>query len=160
MIRKAVETLGISPDRYFGYWRHHEGKHYLPSLTEAWPFASNCYHGGRNEAFYLGYTPVGAKLYDIDLTSAYSTAMAMIKVPDWEFAKQEHEIERLAVVSEAMTFARVRFSFPEGTRFPALPVRAGVRGLVYPLNGTSWCTGPCRNSGRSRRSSPARHGSD
>jgi hypothetical protein len=142
LIRKAIENLGISPDRYFGYWRHRGGKHYLPSLTEAWPFASNCYHGGRNEAFYLGYTPIGTDLYDVDLTSAYTTAMAMIKVPDWESAKQESEIERLAVVGEAMTFARVRFSFPEGTRFPALPVRAGVRGLVYPLNGTSWCTGP------------------
>jgi hypothetical protein len=141
LIRKAVENLGILPDQYFGYMRHRGGKHYLPSLTEAWPFASNCYHGGRNEAFYLGYTPIGTNLYDVDLTSAYTTAMAMIRVPDWESAKQEADIERLAVVSEAMTFARVRFSFPEGTRFPALPVRAGDRGLVYPLNGTSWCTG-------------------
>jgi hypothetical protein len=119
LIRKAVENLGMSPDRYFGYWHHHGGKHYLPSLTEAWPFASNCYHGGRNEAFYLGYTPDGSNLYDVDLTSAYTMAMTMIKVPDWESAKQEHEIGRLAVVSEAITFARVAFSFPEGTRFPA-----------------------------------------
>src|SRR5215211_5601820 len=29
-----------------------------------------------------------------------------------------------------------------GTRFPSLPCRAGERGLVYPLSGTSWCTGP------------------
>ena len=142
LIRKAVENLGISSDNYFGYVRHRHAKHYLPSLTEAWPFASNCYHGGRNEAFYLGYTPIGTKLYDVDLTSAYTTAMAMIKVPDWESAKQEHDIAKLAVVGDAMTIARVEFSFPIETRYPSLPVRAGARGLVYPLNGTSWCTGP------------------
>ena len=61
--------------------RHRGGKHYLASLTEAWPFASNCYHGGRNEAFYLGYTPIGTKLYDVDLTSAYTTAPIVIVWP-------------------------------------------------------------------------------
>ena len=77
LIRKPVENLGVSSDHYFGYVRHRRTKHYLSSLTEAWPFASNCYHGGRNEAFYLGYTPIDTKLYDVDLTSAYTTAMAM-----------------------------------------------------------------------------------
>ena len=124
LIRKAVENLGISSDNYFGYVRHRRAKHYLSSLTEAWPFASNCYHGGRSEAFYLGYTPLGTKLYDVDLTSAYTTAMAMIKVPDWESAKQEHDIAKLAVVCDAMTIARVGFSFPNETRYPSLPVRA------------------------------------
>ena len=38
-------------------------------------------------------------------------------------------------------FARVRFRFPPDTRFPSLPVRAGQYGLVYPLEGASWCTG-------------------
>ena len=42
-----------------------------------------------------------------------------------------------------MTVALVRFKFPAATRFPCLPVRASNgRGLVYPLEGESWCTGP------------------
>ena len=42
-----------------------------------------------------------------------------------------------------MTAALVEFRFPDGTRFPCLPVRASNgRGLVYPLEGASWCTGP------------------
>ena len=142
LIRKEVENLGISPDSYFGYVRHRRAKHYLPCLTEVWPFASNCYHGGRNEAFYLGYTPSGQTLYDVDLTSAYTTAMAMIRAPDWEFARQELDLGELAVVCEAVTVARVRFTFPPEIRIPSLPVRAGGRGLIYPLQGTSWCTGP------------------
>jgi hypothetical protein len=63
--------------------------------------------------------------------------MAMMRVPDWPSAAATTDIDRLAVVDEALTFARVRFKFPIGTRFPALP----VRGLVYPMNGTSWTTG-------------------
>ena len=35
----------------------------------------------------------------------------------------------------------MRFRFPPDTRFPSLPVRAGQYGLVYPLEGASWCTG-------------------
>ena len=50
---------------------------------------------------------------------------------------------QLAVIDEAMTAALVEFRFPDGTRFPCLPVRAtNKRGLVYPLEGASWCTGP------------------
>ena len=42
-----------------------------------------------------------------------------------------------------MTAALVEFRFPDDTRFPCLPVRASNgRGLVYPLEGSSWCTGP------------------
>ena len=42
-----------------------------------------------------------------------------------------------------MTAALVEFRFPDRTRFPCLPVRASnSRGLVYPLEGASWCTGP------------------
>ena len=67
--------------------------------------------------------------------------MTMIRVPAWTADCRENRLERLAVVEEAMTFARVRFEFPGDTRFPCLPVRADERGLLYPLQGVSWCTG-------------------
>ena len=42
-----------------------------------------------------------------------------------------------------MTVAYVAYNFPAGTLYPCLPVRASnKRGLVYPIQGHSWCTGP------------------
>ena len=42
-----------------------------------------------------------------------------------------------------MTAALVEFKVSDGTLFPCLPVRASNgRGLIYPLEGISWCTGP------------------
>ncbi len=42
-----------------------------------------------------------------------------------------------------MTFAHVGFRFPQETRIPSLPVRASSsRGLIYPIAGEAWCTGP------------------
>ena len=50
------------------------------------------------------------------------------------------DIDVLANVA-ALSVARVSFKFPDDTRFPSLPVRAGDRGLIYPLSGVSYCTG-------------------
>ena len=36
---------------------------------------ADCYHGGRNEAYYAGFTPQG-DITDIDICGAYTTAMA------------------------------------------------------------------------------------
>ena len=142
MIFSVIEGLGLSPDCYFGYERDRKGKrHILTSLTTIWTFAANCYHGGRNEAYWVGLTPLATPLFDVDLKSAYTTALALAGVPDWDSAAPEKNIERLAVIDDAMTLARVRFRFPEDTRFPSLPVRGGDRGLIYPLQGVSWCTG-------------------
>ena len=142
MIVAALVELDITPDHYFGYERRGRKRHWLPCLADVLPFAANSYHGARNEAYYIGLTPAGIRLYDLDLKGAYTTAMAMMRVPDWNSVRATTDLGRLAVVDEAMTFARVRFEFPVDTRFPSLPVRAGARGLVYPLRGVSWCGGP------------------
>jgi len=143
MIKKEIVRLGVEPRAYFGYTRKKgfKGWHWLESLTRIVPEASNCYHGGRNEAFRLGLTPPGVKLYDLDVRSAYTSAMAMILTPDWASTRPTTDIGELAIVDAAMTFAEVAFRFPSDTRFPSLPVRAGDRGLVYPLSGVSFCTG-------------------
>jgi len=103
---------------------------------------ADCYHGGRNEAYYAGFTPEG-DITDIDICGAYTTAMAAIRTPDWRGAVDTTDIVALAEVGErGMAFARVRFQFPAETRFPCLPVRGGDAGLIYPLSGTSYATGP------------------
>ncbi len=117
-------------------------RHNLTCLSTAISFASNCYHGGRNECFRVGPTPRGVPLYDLDLKGAYTTALALVRIPQWASIRMCSELNELAVVDEAMTFARVKFEFPQDTRFPSLPVRSGDRGLIYPLSGISWCCGP------------------
>jgi hypothetical protein len=142
MICDLMTHSGQSVDAYFGYERVQRKRQPLAGVTEVWTFAANAYHGGRNEAFHLGHSPRHRPLFDVDATSAYTTAMAMMRVPDWGSVRATKELDDLAVVDEALSYARVRFEFPQGTRFPCLPVRAGDRGLIYPLTGTSWCTGP------------------
>jgi len=99
MIKREVANLGLTPDDYFGYRREGRKRHYHDALVDIWPFASNAYHGGRNEAFWLGHTPEGVALYDLDLKGAYTTAMAMLRIPDGASAAPETRIERLAVVA-------------------------------------------------------------
>ena len=115
----------------------------LPNLVGKWNFAAQCYHGGRNEALSVGFSPEGREIYDLDLTSAYTTGLAMIRQPDWSTARNTTDVAELATVEAAMTFAHIKFRFPPETRIPSLPVRASnSRGLIYPLEGWSWCTGP------------------
>ncbi|WP_429183326.1 hypothetical protein, partial [Aeromonas rivipollensis] len=38
------------------------------------PLAIDCYHGGRNESYWNGPTPVSS-FYDFDLSGAYTTAL-------------------------------------------------------------------------------------
>jgi hypothetical protein len=142
LICDMMARSGQSVDAYFGYERIHRKRHILACLTEVWTFSANAYHGGRNEAFHLGHSPRHRPLFDVDVVSAYTTAMAMMRVPDWETARPTTNIDDLAVIDQALTYARVRFEFLHSTRFPCLPVRAGDRGLIYPLTGTAWCTGP------------------
>jgi len=105
-------------------------------------FFADCYHGGRNEAYYAGFTPEGV-ITDLDICGAYTTAMAAIRTPDWRKAADTTEIDILTEAGErGMAVARVRFRFPAGTRFPCLPIRAGDAGLIYPLSGVSYATGP------------------
>jgi hypothetical protein len=117
------------------------------ALVGHWNYAAQCYHGGLNGGFSLGFSPPGRLIYDIDVTSAYTTAMALIREPNWSKIEDvncsdpEAALGRLAVI-DAMTCAHVKFEFPESVRFPGLPVRAqGGQGLIYPRKGESFCTG-------------------
>jgi hypothetical protein len=114
----------------------------MPILVGKLEFAAQCYHGGRNEAFAVGFSPAGREVFDLDLCGAYTTAMALISVPNWPTARYTNSLSELTTIG-SLAFAHVRFSFPKETRIPSLPVRASSgRGLIYPLKGLSWCTGP------------------
>ena len=98
--------------------------------------ATKSYHGGRNEAFLFGVTQPG-EWTDYDLTGAYTTAMVAIKTPDYQNARISDNPNDYT--HDVMGFAWVRFRFPEGTRFPCLPVVSDDdHGLVFPLEGETY----------------------
>ena len=74
-------------------------------------------------------------------TARYTSALAMFRQLDWSGTEHTIDLSRLAAL-DVVTFARVKFQFPPGTRFPSLPVDADDYGLVYPLSGESCATGP------------------
>ncbi|TXN43623.1 hypothetical protein FV233_17815 [Methylobacterium sp. WL7] len=101
-------------------------------------FAAAAYLGGRNECFFCGPTPEG-EFYDYDLPGAYTTAMCAVRPLDYEGIHTSKNLEDFSV--DVLGLAHVRFEFPEGTRFPCLPVRTD-HGLMFPLEGESVCASP------------------
>lgn len=103
------------------------------------PFIADCYSGGRNECYTFGPTSIG--IYnDFDLAGAYTTGMVDLRHIDYDnFWYSKATVD---FVGHVLGFAYVRFAFPQGTRFPSMPVRNSKGGLVYPLTGLSYCTAP------------------
>jgi hypothetical protein len=131
LVKKEAKGCGINLNNFLG---HDEKGRPLQHLVPLIATAAQAYHGGYNVATALGFSPVGKELTDLDIKSAYTTALAFIGIPDWHGARQCVELSELAVIDEAMTVALVQFQFAEGTKFPCLPVRTSKdRGLVYPI---------------------------
>ncbi len=101
-------------------------------------FASECYHGGRNEQFWFG-PGFEDEWTDHDLSGAYPTAMALIGFPDWRNIRTSTRVSDFT--AETLGMASVEFEFPKRVRFPTLPVRT-ENGLVFPRKGTSNCGAP------------------
>lgn len=109
-------------------------------------FAALGYHGGRNECFFCGPTPVST-YYDFDLAGAYTTAMCALRPLDYSKAQLTRSLDAFGVDAfgpgqhaiDVAGIARVEFEFPIGTKFPCLPVRSGDR-LLFPRTGISTCT--------------------
>ena len=110
----------------------------LATVSEHEQLATEAYHGGRNEAYRFGLTD-NDFWWDVDISGAYSTAMAAIRVPDWNNLRVTRDIEDYP--AETLGIARVRFEFPHDVRFPCLPVRSN-NGLIFPLEGESYCASP------------------
>jgi hypothetical protein len=110
--------------------------------------AADAYHGGRTETFMtgpicvLGENGLPRTLNDIDLRSAYPTAMAACRVPDWEAVRVLRGSDSLSEFGgNVLGFAQVEFECPPGLLFPPLPVSTR-RGLIFPLKGVSVATAP------------------
>lgn len=153
VFQKLLKDAGVDKREAFGereittqHWnvtlgRPHTKKEFIP--TEARELferlAIKSYFGGRNECFTCGVTDVGM-YYDFDLSGAYTTGMVDLLPLDYEKAFMSKRIDDFC--GHVCGFARVRFSFHEGTRFPCLPVHHELYGLYFPLTGETYATAP------------------
>lgn len=125
-------------DKKKGYFKTVKNDVELREVAWHSPFATECYHGGRNEQFWFG-PGFEDQWTDYDLSSAYPTAMALIGLPDWKRISVSTQIDDFT--PETLGIACVEFEFPENIRFPTLPVRTD-NGLVFPRKGISDCSSP------------------
>lgn len=100
-------------------------------------FATQCYHGGRNESFIAG--PTGIDTWrDFDVPSCYSAITLGLRELDYDQMYMTKDLNDL--LGDKCALAWVEFKFPEHTRFPSLAVRSEY-GLIFPLSGETHCTG-------------------
>lgn len=99
---------------------------------------AEAYSGGRTETFITG--PVAAaELRDIDLRSAYPTAMSAIGMPDYEAARLVGNDAIDEFRADVLGFAEVEFEAPGHVHCPPFGVRS-ERGLIFPRRGVTVAT--------------------
>ena len=145
---------GMKPNKLLGKemieYKHYNKKYHnyvdrprKRSLSKVYfqeAFATETYHGGRNEQFWFG-PGFEDDWYDYDLQSAYPTAMALIGLPKWKkirVIEKKKQLENIAF--DELCFVCVKFKFPDTVRYPVLPVRSISSNLIFPLEGESYCT--------------------
>jgi hypothetical protein len=153
-IKSFINSLGDSKGyrQMFGFdqvskeiWSEHKNqpltiKRDVPSQARMTleSFATQCYHGGRNESFMMGPTGI-ATWNDFDAPSFYTAIQIGLRELDYLNMRMSNQVEDF--FGDICSVAWVKFEFPAETRFPSLPVRADSFGLIYPLKGESFCTG-------------------
>jgi len=101
-------------------------------------FATLAYYGGRNETYIYGASHEDTWI-DWDLSSAYTTAMAILGMPHYENSIQTLDVEKFQ--PDCLGMASITFEFPPDCKFPCLPVKTPT-GLIFPLKGKTICPSP------------------
>lgn len=149
----TLKDEGIDRHRAFGLRTVKREAYHAPTgkrrtLTEEEPIpmrqlqeelTSACYMGGRNEAYWLGPTPVG-EWFDYDLAGAYSTGLMDLPLIDFEHPRASLEVGDY--LGHVAGYALIDFEHPADVRFPVFAVSRGGKGLVFPLKGTTYATAP------------------
>ncbi|EQD37473.1 DNA-directed DNA polymerase, partial [mine drainage metagenome] len=116
-----------------------------PEAVTALPAAAQAYYGGRNECFLVGIHD--GPWIDLDISSAYPSAMALIPDPDFTVPPRVLAAGELRPSDVPMPvsylFGYVEFAFPELVMFPCLPCKDALgRGLIFPKRGKTWASAP------------------
>ena len=96
LVKGQAKAYGIELHEFLG--RDKKKKQPLRASVSTIAIAAQSYHGGYNLAAALGFSPEGKELSDLDIRSAYTTALAFIGVPDWHSARHCVELDELAVI--------------------------------------------------------------
>ena len=153
LCRRTIKESGLDCNDVFGVqeekrqewnadrqrWNTSKNLELCPSLADRQSHVVTCFHGGRNETFYAGPTPIGW-VHDFDVVAAYTTAMVLFRPIDYAASFETKDLSHF--LAGAMGFARIEFEFPNSIRYPSLPVHSDVRGLLFPLRGVSYATAP------------------
>lgn len=103
------------------------------------------YKGGRNESFMYGCDD-DTDWFDYDLSSAYTTAMTHLPLPDYQQAKLIPYDEVKTWDNEKLMAGFVilhgDFKFPKKVKYPSIPCYIDEKATVYPLEGSCLITGP------------------
>lgn len=104
-------------------------------------FLVDCFAGGRNEAYWLGPTPLEAGPFtDYDLAGAYTTGLLDLRQIDFDHPRSSTDVNDY--LGHVAGYALVDFEHPVHVRFPVFAVSTGSHGLVFPLKGTAYATAP------------------
>lgn len=95
-------------------------------------FATEGYHGGRNESFLCGLSG-SDEWKDYDAPSCYTVILNMLRPIDYGSLRTTKNVNDF--IGDVFGVAYVKFKHPKGTTIPTLPVHAGSRGLLYVLEG-------------------------
>jgi hypothetical protein len=102
------------------------------------------YKGGRNESFMYGMDN-HTKWFDYDLTSAYTTAMAMLGDPDYRKGciLSESYLNKLSKKEILYSYMviKCRFRFPNTVKYPSIPCYLDNTTTAYVLKGEAILTG-------------------
>lgn len=153
LCRRTIKESGLDCNEVFGMqekphkeWNAERHRWNTNTKLEPYPSLKNrqhhvvaCFHGGRNETFYAGPTPIGW-VHDFDLVAAYTSAMVLYRPIDYAASFETKDVSHF--LGGVMGFASVKFEFPKSVRYPCLPVRSEERGLLFPLCGESYATAP------------------
>ena len=103
------------------------------------------YKGGRNESFMYGVDERG-EWFDYDLTSAYTTAMSNLSLPDYRVGVVIDPVKVLgwsnSELLDGYLILNVSFKFPPETKYPSIPCYVDQNTTVYPLQGEGVISGP------------------
>lgn len=102
-------------------------------------FLTDCYAGGRNEAMWIGPTPVG-QWTDYDLSGAYSTGL--LDLPPIDFDNPMATLKLEDFLGHVAGYALIDFEHRADTRFPVFAISRGGKGLIFPIKGRCYATAP------------------
>jgi hypothetical protein len=121
-----------------------KGLHAVREIGFVLPFYIANYKGGRNECFMYGMDKT-TNWCDYDLTSAYTTVMAMAGHPDYSKCRRLSSVELNKLTKEEILYSyliiRANFEFPTCTKYPSIPCYVDETCTVYPLTGSCVITG-------------------